>query len=418
METKFTLETVRNLYCFATPEEFRQILSDSSLNEERLIKLINSCNDDHINLKVFLSGDFLTDSTYFYDSDSYIETREGNVLTQEEAYYCEYFEEYTNEVYTVINGRDALNYCMDAINDSSDVYEFNGDYYTTRGLEYSNIVFLDNGELCDVDDCYYNEETGEYTTEQPETYVNNYHSQSSCNHFVNFTDFPKFYIGFEIEKDDQKVKESLLISKFETKCKNWRKEKDGSLVDENGDQSAGGYELISPAYELKTELIEKDIKANPVILGHINANINRLTCGGHINVSQAGLTGLELFERMKGYTPLFYALYYKRVNRDYSKGKSNNDLKSDNSKYQAIKIHDNRLEYRIVSAVPNINTLLWRSKLFEIILNNQTDCPKVAFFNTQTILKNHLEEIYSPTKLEALNSRIIEYTKQFENITL
>lgn len=409
METKFTLSLVRQLYKIATPKEFREVLTD--INETDLIQLIRSVNDDLITIGEYLSEDYVQDNSRYYSSEYYVTTREGNILSQDEAYFCEYFEEYTDEVYTINNGRHNLSYCMEAINDAGDIYQFNGEYYTTRGLEYSSIVFLDNGDLCHLDDCYWDEEREEYTTEEPETYVNSYHSDITPR-FVNFTEKPQFYIGFEIEKEDQQIKESLYISEFTAKCKNWRKEKDGSLNDQPG------YELISPAYELKTELIEKDIKSNPIILGHINAKFNKDTCGGHINISEVGLTGNELFDKLKGYTPLFYALYYKRINKHYSKGKSNKDLKNDNEKYQAVKIHSNRIEYRIISAVSNFNTLLWRSKLFELIINNPTDCPKTAFFNTQTILKNHLEEIYSPAKLQVLTSRIIEYTKQFENITL
>jgi hypothetical protein len=180
-----------------------------------------------------------------------------------------------------------------------------------------------------------------------------------------------------------------------------------------------GFELISPAFELIPERIKEAIESNPVLLSHVNASTNTKTCGGHINISMKRLSGSELFDSLKGYTPLFYALYFKRVDKGYSKGKSNSDLKKDSEKYQAIRIHRNHLEYRIISAVPNLSTLIWRAELFRLILSSPTDCPKVAFFNVQTILKEHLSVMYAtPNRFEKLNNRLIEYTKRFEDIDL
>jgi hypothetical protein len=154
------------------------------------------------------------------------------------------------------------------------------------------------------------------------------------------------------------------------------------------------------------------------LLKHINADINTDHCGGHINISEKGLSGKELFAKIEGYTPLFHALYYKRINKNYSKGKSNKDLKEQNEKYQSVRIHRHHLEYRIISAVPNIDTLMWRTRLFELILNNPTPCPKIAFFNVQTVLKAHLGIMYQNSRFDLLNQRIIEYTNTYEGIEL
>jgi hypothetical protein len=222
---------------------------------------------------------------------------------------------------------------------------------------------------------------------------------------------PTQFIGFEIEKEDDDVKHSLDIYEFEENCPKWKKERDGSLC------GSTGFELISPKFELVPNLIRKHIEKNSTLLAHVNAE-KSLSCGGHINVSEKDKTGMELFDEVKGYTPLFYALYYKRVDKRYCKGKKNSDLRYENDKYQAIKIHDNRIEYRIVSAVPNIDTLIWRTELIKYILDHKTDCPKQAFFNANKgRLKRLLVDMYAD-KYNVLIQRLIKYTSEFESINL
>jgi len=70
---------------------------------------------------------------------------------------------------------------------------------------------------------------------------------------------------------------------------------------------------------------------------------------------------------------LFYAMYPNRCNQNYCKAKTKTELKNDNEKYQAIKIHANRIEIRIFPAVRSVKQLIFRTKLLEIILNNPTD---------------------------------------------
>lgn len=215
----------------------------------------------------------------------------------------------------------------------------------------------------------------------------------------------------KIEKEDETVKESIYIDEFENNCPLWRKERDGSLNNDSG------FELISPAFELKPRLIKEHIVSNDVLVSHINAD-KGYSCGGHINLSEVGKTGLEFFECIKGFTPLIYALYHKRINVNYSKGKSNKDLISENEKYQSIKIHSDRVEFRIVSAVPNVDTLLWRCELMNLITKNQTSDIKQAFFFIHTVLRSHLAKMYKKERLNELIDRVIKFTLEFEGIKL
>jgi hypothetical protein len=341
---------------------------------------------------------------------------EGNICYNDDMYFCEYYEEHTEEPTTLCYiGRREHRYSDKAINKLG-LDGYNGNFYDDDARSYHDLAYCeDDNELHHTDDLYFWDADGCYhlspeEEDDSEDYVNGYHNGSYKT--KTFTDSPKFFIGFEIEKEDQEVKESLYISDFKDSAPLWRKERDGSLDDESG------YELISPTYELKVNKIKKDIKANSILLNHINAKHSK-SCGGHINISEVNKTGEELFNNLKGYTPLFHALYYKRIDKNYSKGKSNEKLLSDNEKYQSIKIHDNRVEYRIISAVPDFDTLMWRAQLMDFILNNQTECIKEAFFKLNTTLLPLIKKVYNtPEKLNNLIDRVIKYTLQFENVTL
>jgi len=405
---------LREVYNFAkiTKVNFKQLCENLSSFDD-FEKLKKSYENGYIEPQEFIDVQYLSDNDFYYNTDYYVETYEGDICHVDEVYYCEYYEQYTSEdIYTVHIGRHEYSYSNRAI-ERKGLYLYNGEYYDFEALDRHNLVIMHNGDIESADDVYFWESDNEYhyEPEPRETYVRDYHNDTRTR-YVNFTENPKFYIGFEIEKEDQDVKESIEIDDFEEENPNWRKEKDGSLDNESG------YELISPCYELNPELIRKDIEESQTIVEHINAAKSN-ACGGHINVSEAGLTGIQLFEKIQGYTPLFHALYYKRIDKSYSKGKANKDLKTSTDKFQSVKIHSNRVEYRIVSAVPNLNTLIWRAKLMEFILNNQTDSPIKAFRNIQTKLKPLLSEMYpSKEKFEELIDRVVEFTEKFENLTL
>jgi hypothetical protein len=154
------------------------------------------------------------------------------------------------------------------------------------------------------------------------------------------------------------------------------------------------------------------------LVQHINSGISN-NCGGHINLGHIEKNGSEVFELVCGYMPLLYALYYGRVDKTYSKGKSNSDLKNDNEKYQAIKIHSNRIEFRIFSAVPNIETLRWRTELINLILKYPTNDIKKAYYYIETRFNSILEKQYkTPEKMALLKDRLKSFSLRFENIKL
>jgi hypothetical protein len=412
-----TINQAREILIFISDNNTnKEVLKDSAEDFASFVKIRESINQNFCTFEHIADSRTIEDQNFFYFEDEYSESMEGNICYMDDMYFCEYYEEYTEEPTTLCYiGRREHRYSDKAINKLS-LHEYNGDFYDDDALSNNDLYFCDDdNRIYHIDDLYYWESDGCHhlspeEEDNSEDYVNGYHDGSYKK--KTFTDKPKFFIGFEIEKEDQEVKESLYISEFTDNAPLWRKERDGSLDD------ASGFELISPTYELDVKKIKKDIKANSMLLTHINAKHSK-SCGGHINISEVGKTGEELFNNLKGYTPLFHALYYGRIDKNYSKGKSNEKLLSDNEKYQSIKIHDNRVEYRIISAVPDFDTLIWRAQLMDFILNNQTECIKEAFFKLNTNLLPLIKKVYNtPEKLNKLIDRVIKYTLQFENVTL
>jgi len=385
------------------------------METQQLRNAIISINLDYCTKEEFTNGDVFENNGFYYSFGNFVILHNGNVCETDDAMFCEYYEEYyyCEDVTEVNIYRSTAYYSMRAIENGS-FYEYNGSYYDFDALNYNDLRYVQDWErIIPLDAAYYNENDGEYYGEPQdnESYTRSYHNGSYKSQ--NFDNKSPFKIGFEIEKEDKDILESIYIDSFEEETGHlWRKETDGSL------DSYSGFELISPTFELDIDKIFNLIESNNTLLDHINAKFG-YSCGGHINLSKNGLSGNEFFDLVKGYTPLFYSLYYGRVDKTYSKGKSNQDLKNENQKYQAIKIHDNRVEFRIISAVVNVTTLKWRTKLMQLICENPTDSAIKAYFNIETVFAPLIAEMY-PTveKLEKLKNRIKENTLKFENITL
>jgi hypothetical protein len=416
IETKkvslFTIAQLRSIIKFAQSQS-RELLEKVIEREWDFKAVIHSLEQEYCTVDELIKDYIFSYGDSYYSSDEYVVTFDtDNAMLKDDANYCEregdWCEEDVVEVYV---GRRSTEHWRESTAQRL-CYEYDDDYYAEDALDYHNLVIMSDGSVEHSDNVYYWESDGDYHYEpepEQEQYVRDYHYGSTQS--LYFTDNPTRFIGFEIEKEDKDVKESIDIHDFEDSCPKWRKERDGSLDDNSG------YELISPKFELIPSMIREHISSNETLLAHVNAD-KSTACGGHINVSEINLDGAGLFELIKGYTPLFYALYYKRVDKNYCKGKKNTDLVEDNDKYQAIKIHSNRIEFRIVSAVPNLDTLMWRARLIEFMLDHKTSCVKEAFFNINTSpLKDLLLEMY-PDRFDILIQRVIDFSLKFENINL
>ncbi len=350
----------------------------------------------------------------YYNIDEWVVLHDGDICETDNAMYCEYFEEYfyCDDVTEVQIYRTNKYYSLRAINYLGLTY-FNDMYYDLDALDYESIHFVEDLQEYSDCDAYWHEREDAYFSypeDNNESYTRSYHNGSFK--LKIFDDISEYKIGYEIEKEDLDVLKSINIDDFEDSTNYlWRKEMDGSLSDCNG------FELISPTFELDTNKIFELINSNPILVNHINSSISP-RCGGHINLSKKFKTGHDVFNMVCGYTPLLYSLYYGRVEKTYSKGKSNKDLQCENEKYQAIRIHDNRIEFRIISAVPNVETLLWRTKLIEKMLEFPTADVRTAYWHIKTKFKTLLSEVYTNERIKILNKRIVSNTLKFEGVDL
>lgn len=375
---------------------------------------IQSISNGYVSVDDIINENYLVENRIYYSCDDYVLTYDDDVMHIDDVFYCDGMDSYfpNDDACTAHEGRYTMTYSRRYINRAG-FYYYDGEYYDNDALDRHDLVWCqDYGEIWNRDDCYYHESDGSYYSyeeEDNDTYVRGYH-HGSCQSY-NFGGKSKYRIGFEIEKEDEGVLESINIYDFENETGGyWRKEQDNSLGN-------GGYELISPTFEFNINKIFEHITQNDVLVEHINAEKSS-NCGGHINLSEQGLNGQQLFDKIKGYTPLLYSLYHGRVDKHYCKGKKNDDLQKENEKYQAIKIHSNRVEFRIISAVPNVDTLMWRSKLIMMILQHPTDDVIKAYYNVDTKFTKLLSQVYSPDRLQILKTRFKEYTQKFENITI
>lgn len=381
---------------------------------DRVKIALYSIDQGYVSLDELLEERYFTHEDYYYSDDDYVIIHNGDVIDRDEASWCSGNEEYyhSDDMVLVYEGRSETYYSKQYVDSVGELWYFNGEYYDDNAMDRHGLVFIEDlGCLGYQDDCYYHEDRGWHSyPDDSEEYVRGYHNGSYQT--MRFDKKSKYAIGFEIEKEDRDVRNSIDIDSFENETDDfWRKEKDGSLDDDCG------YELISPTFEFDIDKIFEHIESNDVLVNHINAKY-RTSCGGHIHLSEDDVNGEQLFDKIKGYTPLLYALYHGRVDKNYCKGKNNEDLKNENEKYQAIKIHHNRVEFRIISAVPNVTTLKWRCKLLMMILQHQTDDVIKAYYNVDTKFTKLLSQVYSPERLIELKERFIKFTKQFENLNI
>lgn len=387
-----------------------RILYEAFDNDRFKVKrAISSIDNDFVTVYDIDNVNYFWNGNYVYSSEDYIVTNDGDVIHIDDSFYCDGLDEYVHmdDTVRVYVGRDE-ELCSRSYARDNYSY-FDGDYYDDDAMQRHDIVWIEDlSHYGYRDDNYYHEDEGEYRSYPEESYTRGYHNGSYQT--LDFDNKSKYKIGYEIEKEDEDVRNSIDIEDFENDTDDlWRKEKDGSL------DSESGYELISPTFEFNIDKIFEHIESNCQLVAHIDANTST-SCGGHIHLSEGGLSGEELFDKIKGYTPLFYALYYGRVNKTFCKGKNNRDLQNENEKYQAIKIHHDRVEFRIISAVPNVKTLKWRSKLLMMILQNPTNDIIKAYYNVDTKFTKLLKQTYSDDRLLELKNRFVKFTKEFEGL--
>ena len=395
-------------------EQLREVFKLCHDRGEDFKEMVKSIYEDFLSFRQFIDCDYLEHNGMYYNYEGYCLDYNGELQDRDNCVWIDSEDEYypiDNCVLVWVNRRSQEWYVD---NDNDSIYCYEGECYTYDALCEHDLVVMECGNIEHSDNVYYWERDGEYhyEAEDCEDYVREYHNGGYRS--VEFNDVEtKYRIGFEIEKEDRDVKQSMYIDDFEDQTGGlWRKERDGSLDDEDG------FELVSPTFDFSIKHIFEHINHNHILVSHINASYEK-SCGGHINLSKKGHNGREMFDEVKGYTPLLYALYYGRVNKNYSKGKSNRDLLNDDEKYQAIRIHDNRIEFRIISAVPSVEVLKWRCELIETMIKYPCDDVRDAYYYFDTKFSKIIKRVYdTENKYNALKDRLRKFTLDFEKIAL
>lgn len=351
---------------------------------------------------------------YFYNCEYFVVTREGDIVDSESANYCEYYSEYTSEdVYKVHINRNTTEWYSETAINNSGCLEYQNEYYHPDAWDCFYLACAeDDRTLYDIGDLYEHRDGYYYTYPESEIYTDSYHSDVSVKYF----DFDKsaksiFNIGFEIEKEDLFVKESIYLDDFKDQTDDlWRKEKDGSLDNDSG------FELISPVFPLNKDLIIDYIKNNHILLEHVNADYSS-NCGGHVHLSMKHFTGEGLFSHISCFMPLLYALYPSRAKNTYTESKPKSVMQKSSDKYQAVKIWSNRIEIRIFPAVKNIHNLAFRIDLINYILDAITISDVTNEYNAlHYILENNqiFKDLYKDNfelKFKRLVERFCKFAK-------
>jgi len=254
---------------------------------------------------------------------------------------------------------------------------FNGHYYISRYLDDNDIVELHNGdyanrdETCYVedeneyylsDDCFYWDSDGCYhlTEEQTKNLLYDYNSGPREKDFrhedIEVGQKNIFGWGVEIEKNEMPNFDFEREKLYDTT---------GAVIESDSSVS-DGFELKTPIYNLNSS---KTLARLQALKDFCNVK-NVEGAGGHIGFSMDGKSDQELLELCRGFLPLIYAMHKKRVINDYCTAKKIEDLKADCSKYQAIRLRGNYIEFRIFSSVKSFNTILFRLDFFRIMSQN------------------------------------------------
>jgi len=216
------------------------------------------------------------------------------------------------------------------------------------------------------------------------------------------TDDTPFLIGFEIEKCDSVGRESLEGEEY--LVDGWIAEDDSSI---SGD---GGFELISPAYNLAdVDAIKHDINT---LSYYVNADSDQ-SCGGHITISKRGVTGYQLADDNRGLFPLLMCLYPKRLRSSFVKSGKYDKIVDSDDKYRPFRIDDSKIELRIISRVINVDCLLWRLDLLRYMLESQLTLDDTRESLRTGWLYFHLRKVYSSDQLQAKLSLFDEFAAYF-----
>lgn len=315
--------------------------------------------------------------------------------------------------FVLMAGRGSTKFCLDYW-DYSELSE------NSRYSDWADYVLDDDAVYAedvqeyfhgdDVDRNVFEWNDGYYRTyeeeEEPEL-VSGYHEGIRTT--LSEAQDAKFTIGFEVEKEDEDVLNDYTVDDCEVH--GWAREYDGSL-------DSGGYELVSPVFDLFGDEFDKHMNQS-VIREHINGESSSERCGGHINIGMKDVSGREFFDGIKGFVPLILTLYRHRMTNNYCKARPNiNDYK-DGDKYTAVNVKNSYIEIRVVSRVLNTTQLTWRRDLMRIMVSDYMGVGPVRILrditDKRSKLHRHLMKVYDMQGILKIASIYAQFADDFYN---
>lgn len=295
--------------------------------------------------------------------------------------YCDETEQYELTHNTVeAYGEDGDKYrCL-----TENCVRYNRQWYHEDYLSDNGLCLMNNGNIESEGDVYLHSDgdyyyESEYDDDDDEDLFE-YHSQDRV--CLAETDAP-FTIGFEIEKAKMP---DFRFDKYDMYENGFIMEQDGSV--------SYGFELVTPTFNLFDEGLESKLK---YIEKFCDVSDVR-NCGGHIHFGVNGLRGIDTLRKVQGWLPLIYGMYRGRTKNSYCSTYSVAKLMSYQERTQSVRILDNHVEFRVFSAVPSFDTLIWRLGFMRILARHMEltfEQVLIDAMNPETDLGKHLKIVYS-----------------------
>lgn len=199
-----------------------------------------------------------------------------------------------------------------------------------------------------------------------------------------------YLIGFEVEKEDERLVETVLEESID---RGWLAVSDGSLED-------GGFEMVSPAYNLTRIGGEHGVATMKrdfgILSDYLNADCSQ-NCGGHITVSRQYFSGREMLLHASEMVPLLFSIYERRLSGEYSYADTKDRSIDLRDKFRAVNVKQTAVEFRIFPAVESESQLLWRVDLLRRCLMAIDSGETIAerMLDSDSILGEHLMSVRS-----------------------
>ena len=190
----------------------------------------------------------------------------------------------------------------------------------------------------------------------------------------------RFGIGFEVEKNRIPNKFATpLIAGYES---------DSSC----GEEAVTNIIPLVGKGTLRNKVNNMMFEAREVIEDRYSPS--NYSCGGHITLSCKGLSGEELFNAVKPFMGVVYALFRKRLLNTYCNRNARLESNYDYSRYCTVLQKSNVIEIRLVSKFETTKQLMRRYELMYELLNFAVNNPNGKFSSFIKRVKPIISRMY------------------------